>query len=147
MTKINFTKEHYSKLKDLAVEMLFENGTVTTRMGQILTITDLLHTTTINTLNDLRLGMGKAIEKLENTDEWIADTNTQDKLEYTKKMKNLINLIIGYKRYKLEQESLKNERAELTEKLNKLKEEQKTPKERIEELEAKLNELNGNEEF
>ena len=46
---INFTKEHYAKLKELAFDMLVSNDTIPTKLGQSLTILELMHTTTINT--------------------------------------------------------------------------------------------------
>lgn len=147
MAKINFTKEHFNKLQTLAVEMLFVNGTITTKMGSTLNIVELLHTTTIGTLNDIRLGLSKLIEKLENTDEWVADDTTQVKLKNAKKNKELINLIIGYKRFQLEREETIKKKAALEEKLNNLRESQKTPDERIREIEAELSELDNTENF
>lgn len=147
MAKINFTKEHFNKLQTLAVEMLFVNGTITTKMGSSLNIVELLHTTTIGTLNDIRLGLSKLIEKLENTDEWVADDTTQVKLKNAKKNKELINLIIGYKRFQLEREETIKKKAALEEKLNNLRESQKTPDERIREIEAELSELDNTENF
>lgn len=138
MAKINFTKEHFNKLHVLASEMLFANGTVTTKMGSVLNIIDLLHTTTIGTLNDIRLGFSKAIEKLENTDEWVADDSTQAKLENLKNRKELVNLIIGYKRFLLEKESNARKKADLESKLSALRDSQKTPDERIKEIEEQL---------
>ena len=116
-------------------------------MGSVLNIVDLLHTTTIGTLNDIRLALSKQIEKLENTDEWVADDTTQTKLEAAKKHKELVNLIIGYKRFLLEREANAKKKAELEDKLNALKESQKTPDEKIKELESELSSLEDNEDF
>jgi hypothetical protein len=145
--KINFTKEHFDRLKELSNEMLFENDGIATRMGQVLNIVDLLHTTTIGTLNEIRLGLTKGIDKLENQDEWIADENTQSKLDNIRAKKELVNLIIGYKRYKLEAESEKREKEALIKQLNELKESQKTPDEKIKELENKIASFNTIEDF
>lgn len=147
MAKVNFTKEHFTKLQALASEMLFTNGTVTTRMGSVLNIVDLLHTTTIGTLNEIRLGFSKAIEKEEKMDEWVADNTTQAKLEDLKKFKELVNLIIGYKRFLLEREANEKKRAELTKKLDEIKESQKTPDDKIKELEEQLKSLDDIETF
>ena len=147
MAKVNFTKEHFAKLQTLASEMLFTNGTVTTRMGSVLNIVDLLHTTTIGTLNEIRLGFSKAIEKEEKMDEWVADNTTQAKLEDLKKFKELVNLIIGYKRFLLEREANEKKRAELTKKLDEIKESQKTPDDKIKELEEQLKSLDDIETF
>lgn len=147
MAKVRFTKEHYVKMSSLAFAMLIANDTITTKMGQALNIVDLLHTTTIGTLNDIRLSLGKQIDKLESQDEWVASDYTQDKLEALKKQKELVNLIIGWRRYKLEAEATQKQKSELTEQLKALKESTKTPEDRIKELEAKLADLDAEEQF
>lgn len=141
MAKINFTQEHFEKLKAYAVEMLFTQETVTTKLGQTLNIVELLHTTTINTLNSIRLQLGKEIETIENQDEWVSGNTSQRKLENLKAKKELVNLIIGYKRFVQEQTEIARERASLEAELVKLKESQKTPEDKIKEIESKLETL------
>lgn len=138
MAKINFTKEHYVKMSGLAFAMLVNNETISSKMGQPLNIVELMHTTTVQTLNDMRLNIGKQIEKLESQDEWVSTDNTQERLEKLKKQKELLNLLIGWKRKKLEIEEAQYKKRTLTEQLNKLREEQKTPEDRIKELEEQL---------
>jgi predicted nucleic acid-binding Zn-ribbon protein len=138
MAKINFTKEHYVKMSGLAFAMLVNNETISSKMGQPLNIVELMHTTTVQTLNDMRLNIGKQIEKLESQDEWVSTDNTQERLEKLKKQKELLNLLIGWNRKKLEIEEAQYKKRTLTEQLNKLKEEQKTPEDRIKELEEQL---------
>lgn len=145
--KVNFTKEHYAKMHTLAFAMLVSNETISTKMGQPLNIVDLMHTTTINTLNSIRLALGKQIDDLEKQDEWVATDYQQEKLEALKEKKELVNLIIGWKRYNLELAETKALQKELKAQLNELKESQKTPEDRIKELEAKLATLNSSEEF
>lgn len=140
--KINFTKDHMQRLLDLANEALFDRAVVTTKLGQQLNIYELLHTTSINQLNEIKLGLAKKIEKIESTDEWIAPDG--DKLQSMKDTKELVNLIIGWKRYNLELNENVRKKEELSKKLTELKESQKTPEDRIKELEAQLKEL---EEF
>ena len=140
--KINFTQEHYAKLQSLAVEALFNKVVITTKLGQPLNIYELLHTTSINQLSEIKSSLAKKIEKMEETDEWVQPDN--DRLEWYKNSKELVNLIIGWKRYNLEVEANKKEKEELSKKLNELKESTKTPEDRIKELEAQLKEL---EEF
>lgn len=147
MAKVNFTKEHYAKMKELAFAMLVANETINTKMGQPLNIVDLMHTTTINTLNNVRIALGKQIEDLEKQDEWVATDHQQEKLEALKKKKDLVNLVIGWKRYNLELAETKALQKDLKAQLNELKESQKTPEDRIRELEAKLASLNSAEEF
>lgn len=145
MAKINFTKEHFEKLKTLAVEMLLSNGVIFTKLGQSLNIVELIHTTTINTLNNIRLSIAKSIENLENQDEWVASSSSQSMLDDLKRKKELVNLIIGYKRWKAEKVETERQRRELNEQLKALKESQKTPEDKIKELEEKLKTLDSEE--
>ena len=147
MAKVNFTEEHYAKMKELAFAMLVSNDAISTKMGQPLNIVDLMHTTTINTLNNVRIALGKQIEDLEKQDEWVATDHQQEKLEALKKKKDLVNLVIGWKRYNLELAETKALQKDLKAQLDELKESQKTPEDRIKELEAKLASLNSAEEF
>ena len=147
MAKVSFTKEHYAKMQTLAFAMLVHNRTISTKMGQPLNIVELMHTQTINTLNGIRLALGKQIETLESQDEWVATDYQQEKLEALKKQKELVNLIIGWKRHNLEIQEARARKAELTAQLDELKESQKTPEDRIKELEAKLQEIDTTEEF
>ena len=140
--KINFTKEHMQRLLDLADAALFDRTTVTTKLGQVLNIYELLHTTSINQLGEIKVGLIKKIEKMEQGDEWLDPDNA--KLQALKETKELVNLIIGWKRYNLELSENARKKEELTEKLNELKESTKTPEDRIKELEVQLREL---EEF
>lgn len=142
MARINFTEEHLNKLKDLSLKMLFNNNALNSKLGQSYTIQELLHCVTINTLNSIRISLNKKIELIENQDEWISDSTTQKEFEQLKETKELVNLIIGYKRFKLEEEEIKAKKAELSSKINALKEAQKTPEDKIKELEKALAELN-----
>ena len=147
MAKINFTKEHYAKMKELAFAMLVANEAITTKMGQPLNIVELMHTQTINTLNGIRLAITKQIEDLEKQDEWVATDYQQEKLEALKRRKELVNLIIGWKRHNMEAAEAKAKKAELTAQLKELKESQKTPEDKIKELEASLAEIEDTPEF
>lgn len=147
MAKINFTKEHYAKMKELTFAMLVANEAITTKMGQPLNIVELMHTQTINTLNGIRLAITKQIEDLEKQDEWVATDYQQEKLEALKRRKELVNLIIGWKRHNMEVAEAKVKKAELTAQLKELKESQKTPEDRIKELEAQLTAIDADEDF
>ena len=140
--KINFTKDHMQRLLELANDALFNRTSVTTKLGQVLNIYELLHTTSVNQLNEIKLSLAKKIEKAEEADEWVDKDNA--KLQALKEVKELVNLIIGWKRYNLELSENARKKEELTDKLNELKESTKTPEDRIKELEAQLKEL---EEF
>ncbi len=147
MAKVNFTKEHYARLETLAFAMLVSNHTINTKLGQPLDIVELMHTQTINTLNGIRLSLAKQIEDIEKQDEWIATDLQQERFEELKKKKELVNLIIGWKRFKAEAAETRKKKAELTKQLEELKDSQKTPEDRIKELEAQLKDLDATEEF
>lgn len=144
---VNFTKEHYAKMKELAFEMLINNEAVPSRVGTPLTIGDLLHTQSINSLNSLRIFLGKKVEEFENQDEWVSTPAQQEKLEFFKKKKELINLIIGWKRFQIEQEELAAKKASLEKTLQSLKEATKTPEDKIKEIEEQLKALDSTVDF
>ena len=138
--KINFTKEHYAKLKELVVEALFDGEIFRTKLGQILNVYELIHTVSINQLNEIKNSLADKIQKLESKDEWV-EVDTAE-LNELKTQKELVNLIIGYKRFNLERNEIDAKKRELSAKLAELKESQKTPEDRIKEMEAELASLN-----
>lgn len=139
--KINFTKDHFEKLKELLSIMLLNNETVNNRLGMPVNVVDLVHTTSLNSLNDMRSALKKTVEKAESADEWVSSFISQEKVNKLRRQIETIYLIIGYKRYQMELADLNNKRNELTEKLNKMKEEAKTPEERIIEVQNELDNL------
>ena len=143
MGKINFTKEHMARLKELATTMLFKNDCVATTMGQHLGISELLHCTTINSLNRIKLELAKKIEQAENADEWATTDNDKRILDDLRTKRDLVNLIVGYKRYMDELAATSRERERLQEEIAQLREEQKTPADRLKEMEEKLAALNN----
>ena len=142
MAKINFTKEHFTKLMELAGKALLENRTISNKMGTPLNIVELMHMLTPNQLNDIKAMIAKRIEQQESKDEWIDPDN--EKLAQLKENKELVNLIVGWKRLNIERAEAARKKEELTKKLAELKESTKTPEDRIKEMEAELAQL---EEF
>ena len=136
--KINFTQEHFQKLQALLMGMLLNNETINNKLGQPLNVVELLHTTSINGLNSIRLSLAKQIENLENTDEWVASPVSQAKLDNFKVAKETVNLIIGYKRFQQEIAENNARKEELKAKIARMKEEAKTPEDRLKEAEAEL---------
>lgn len=134
--KINFTADHYAALKNLACEMLFKNEEIRNKFGVPLSIVELLHTTTINQLNEIKNILSKKIEENESHDEWVGPDS--EKLLKLQENKELVNLIIGYKYKSNEVSENDRKKEELSAKLQELKESQKTPEDRIKELEAEL---------
>jgi predicted nuclease with TOPRIM domain len=143
--KINFTKQHYQDLVNLVAQAAMNHVVINTKMGQPLDIVALLHTTSINTLNDIKASLVKKIRGIEDRDEWVdADTVVLDTL---KGQKELVNLIVGWKRWKMEIEENRKKKENLTKKLAELKESTKTPEDRIKELEAELATMDAEEDF
>lgn len=145
MAKVRFTKEHFDKMVSLAATALLSNVTVNGKLGQPLNIVELMHTTTINSLNEIRISLGKQIEKAESQDEWVASSDSQAHLESLKMKKDLVNFIIGWKRHNLEVEETKKKKSELISQLKELQESQKTPEDRIKEIESELASLDTEE--
>ena len=143
--KINFTKQHYQDLVNLVAQAAMNHVVINTKMGQPLDIVALLHTTSINTLNDIKASLVKKIRSIEDRDEWVdADTVVLDTL---KGQKELVNLIVGWKRWKMEIEENRKKKENLTKRLAELKESTKTPEDRIKEMEAELAAMADDEDF
>lgn len=144
--KINFTKEHYQKMCALLLDMLMNNGTIQTKLGQQLNVVELLHCTTINSLNEIRLSLTNAVRKIEDQDEWVED-NHSERLDILKAKKELVNLIIGYKRWSTEVRENQAKREALKAKIAQMKEAAKTPEDRLKEAEAELAALESEDNF
>jgi chromosome segregation ATPase len=143
--KINFTKQNYQDLVNLVAQAAMNHVVINTKMGQPLDIVALLHTTSINTLNDIKASLVKKIRNIEDRDEWVeADP---DELAAIKAQKELVNLVVGWKRWTMEINANKQKKAELTKKLDALKESTKTPEDRIKEMEAELAAIDAEEDF
>ena len=143
--KINFTKQHYQDLVNLVAQAAMNHVVINTKMGQPLDIVALLHTTSINTLNDIKTSLVKKIRSIEDRDEWVdADTVVLDTL---KGQKELVNLIVGWKRWKMEIDENRKKKENLTKKLAELRESTKTPEDRIKEMEAELAAMDADEDF
>lgn len=142
---INFTKQNYQDLVNLVAQAAMNHVVINTKMGQPLDIVALLHTTSINTLNDIKASLVKKIRNIEDRDEWVeADP---DELAVIKAQKELVNLVVGWKRWTMEINANKQKKAELTKKLADLKESTKTPEDRIKEMEAELAAMDAEEDF
>ena len=143
--KINFTKQNYQDLVNLVAQAAMNHVVINTKMGQPLDIVALLHTTSINTLNDIKASLVKKIRNIEDRDEWVeADP---DELTAIKAQKELVNLVVGWKRWTMEINANKQKKAELTKKLDALKESTKTPEDRIKEMEAQIAAMDAEEDF
>lgn len=141
--KVNFTSEHEATLRSKAVSYLFEGKTFKAAIGTELNIHQLLHDTSLNSLDKLLVSLKKEIENLSSGSKWKLTDYQQRKLEELKNREQFIDLLIGYKMF-LDQEEKRTEKIkQLKSKLTVLKESKKTPDEKIAELEAEIASLNG----
>ena len=68
MTQINFSKQHLQDLQNLASQFLFSGNTVKGAMGTSLNIHQLLHETTIKSLQGMYLSTAREIENQSKLD-------------------------------------------------------------------------------
>jgi len=148
MATISFTNEHLSKLKQAATEMLFQDRKVKGQIGTELSIHDLLHIASVSTLQTLHGNLKKTIDSKENLDEWSMTEYQQKQLVTLKKDKEVINLIIGYRKSLAEREANSQKLAKVREQIKDIKEQTLTPEARLQALTEKEKELSVlSEEF
>lgn len=141
MGKINFTQENKTQLESLAVKFLFKNISIETTLGTTCNIAELIHTTSIKSLAIIYQNLKKKINTLEEADRWSRSETENTYLEVLKEKLTFVDLLIGYKKWLIEEAELEKKKTELTEKLEELKESQKSPADRIAEIEAELAKL------
>lgn len=141
MGKINFTTENKSRLEELATKFLFGNLPIQGPIGTSMRVEDLLHNTSINSLVSMNSHLKKQIASMSDLDEWSCTDADTWKLERLKESQELVSLVIGYKKWLVEQEEISEKKAALAAQIDSLKESQKTPAERIAELESQLADL------
>ena len=84
----------------------------------------------------MKQNLDKKISAKESADEWSMTDEEQKKLDELKSKSELINLVIGWKKYIAYQDEMAAKKAELDKMINDLEESQKTPEEKINELKA-----------
>ena len=136
---VKFTSEHFSRMKDLLIDALLDDKTFYSKVGASMGVSELLHETSINLLNEMKVALQNKIAKFEAQDEWVEADN--DKLTSLRESRELINLIIGYKRFQLQEQRREEELALLKGKLAKMEEDAKTPEEKMAELKAEIAKL------
>ena len=141
MGKVNFTTENKSRLEELATKFLFGNLPIQGPIGTSMRVEDLLHNTSVNSLVTMNSHLKKQIASMSDLDEWSCTDADTWKLERLKESQELVSLVIGYKKWLVEQEEISEKKAALAAQIDSLKESQKTPAERIAELEKQLADL------
>lgn len=141
MSKVNFTIEHQNKLTALAMDALYRGQEFKAKLGTTMTIYDLFHNCSLNTLTVLHGATKKQVTDISNMDEWSLTEHQQKKQKALEKEAELLNLLIGYTRHKAEVASDKAKLAELKATYANLKESAKTPEEKLKEIEAQIGAL------
>jgi hypothetical protein len=118
--KINFTSENEKQLKDLFLELGFSGATLPGKFGaNSYNVMQLVHSTTIETLQGLYQNLEKEIDTLGKVNKWTAPVITTQRVENLKKWYNFIDLLIGYKLYNAqEQAAAEKSRKEKAQKLS-----------------------------
>jgi len=138
-TKINFTKEHQTRLNELAGEALVKGTTFRgSSTGNEMTIYDLFHNCSINTLARMFGNLKKEVAAIDDLDEWSLTPYQKGKQSRLNSQKELISLIIGFKRFSEQQKADRENYKALKAQYDQLVEEKKTPEERLAEMKAKL---------
>jgi len=142
--KINFTEDHKKRLDELVLKMLYLGNTIKGFAGTEIDVFDLIHRTTIGTLQTTLSNLKKEVEKLENLDEWSLTSYQQKKLETTKDTVELVNLMIGYRKSEDQKASDAQTIKELKREMRILKTSQLSPEDQIKAMEEKIKAMGGN---
>nr|DAT90334.1 MAG TPA: hypothetical protein [Caudoviricetes sp.] len=95
------------------------------------TVGQLIHDTTIRTLEDMLSKIKISKSKLEGGSKWRRAVSEQSKLQELSDKEEFIDLLIGYKLFIEQEEDLMAQRAKLKAEIETLKEDAMTPAERI----------------
>ena len=146
--KTNFTKEHLEKFKSLAITFLLKGITVKgTTPASEYTVYDLIHVLSINNLTTIYSNLKSQIEKISGLDEWNLTDYQQKRQEDLKAQLDLVNLCIGYRKYRAEIASDKEKLAELKRKEKELKESTLSPEDKLKALQEEISSIESIEEL
>lgn len=140
---INFTTEHKARLAVLANDALFKDWTIKGLSGSETNIYDLIHNTSLNSLQTMHKNLKKLIEDTESVDEWSMTDYQQSKLSTLKRQRELINLVIGYKRSESIKEANNAKIKDLKGKAQEIKQSTMTPAEQLAAINAEIEALGG----
>lgn len=144
MEKINFTKEHQSRLEFLFLFLCFSIATIAGVFGaNTYNPADLLYNSSLSTLRSMNITLKKKIEALETTDEWSMTDSTQRSLKEMKLWQEYINLLIGHKTKQYQDEKVSIKIRELKSMQKELQESSKTPAEKLLEIQKQIEELSS----
>ena len=120
MTKINFTKQHQARMEELAILLLLAGTVIKGVMGTKINVFQLLHETTISSLQTILSNLRREIDKIKTLDRWSLTNYQEQKMVDLEVQYEFVDLLIGYKKRQAEIENdrvkirdLKNEYAQL----------------------------------
>ena len=137
MAKINFTKEDEVKMYNLAVQFLFANTAWKTTVGTHTDLSELIHSTHVNTLKEHYKMYKKQLEKLDVEDRWGENEKDVYRIKELTAKKDFIELLIGYKLFKQQEAETVKEKLALDKQIAELEDSMKTPEQRLAALNAK----------
>lgn len=142
---MEFTKENYSRMRELLADMLIEGEFFINKLGMPINIYELLHTTTIQSLKTIWDNLTNQINKFGSKPEFLSDYSNKDyTLQILQKKQELVNLIIGYKMYKSKLSDNERLKKELESQLKALEDSVKSPEEKIAEIKNLLASIDVN---
>lgn len=142
--KINFTQEHQQRLNELLLKFLLLGTIFEGIIGTTMNVFQLLHEVSVSTLQNMYANIKRQIEKINSLDTWSLTRHQENKLKNLEEMAELVNLLIGYKRYKDQLLQEENKIKELKKQYKQLKQSSLTPEEQMNSLEKTIKELGGN---
>lgn len=140
---INFNAEHKSKLDVLLLKHLYSNTLIDGLAGTKVNIYQLLHETSLKSLQSVHQNLFKTVDAQKNIDQWSMTDYQQEKQEKLKEVLDLVNLMIGFKKSEALKETNRDLASKLRSELKALKESNKTPEERIKELDDQIKSIEG----
>lgn len=138
--KVNFSKEHLDRLKELSFKMLKNNSVIRkgSGVGTSLNINDLFHVETESSLRSTNAFLLGEIDKKSKVDTWSSSDQDVRSLNKLKEAQELVNLLIGYKISKRQSQEARAARQEVQKEIEKLEKETMKPEERIAKLKKQL---------
>jgi hypothetical protein len=139
-TRINFTLEDQVKLRTILADFVLEGVTFKGQIGTPLSVHDLVHGTSLNTLKRLFATLSNSVKnKKEATVRWETKESEEDAL--IQKQIEFVELLIGYKLAQAQNETIEAQKARIQAQIDQIKESSKSPQELIEDLQKQLGEL------
>lgn len=141
-TTVVFTASHLSELKEVYTELSFSGEVIDGPMGaNKLSPYDILHNSSISSLQNVYIRLKKNIEGKADLDEWSMSEYQQRQIKMMENWKQFVHLMIGYKKWQAENQSNAAKKRELTAKYKQLKEDLLTPEEKLLQIQAEIEAL------